>query len=84
MSEETKKTRTAIDEMGRSVAALFLELPEDIADDVKAKWAAVYNIIEQLRDLLQQVYAQTENGYRVKTLTRIEIKECLDSFFTEE
>jgi len=33
MSEETKKTRTAIDEMGRSVAALFLELPEDIADD---------------------------------------------------
>ena len=47
-------------------------------------YAAVYNIIEQLRDLLQQVYAQTENGYRVKTLTRIEIKECLDSFFTEE
>ena len=47
-------------------------------------YAAVYNIIEQLRDLLQQVYAQTENGYRVKTLTRIEIKESLDSFFTEE
>ena len=71
----------AIEEMCKSILCLYLEAPAEVMKGVEAKWKDVLFVLDRLRNLLQQVYEQTENGYRVKTLTRIEIKKRLDNFF---
>src|SRR5690348_4114344 len=36
-----------IAQMNKSVQCLYLELPESIANDVKAKWDAAYNLLSK-------------------------------------
>jgi len=60
-----------IDDMGRAVMSLFLELPEEIAKDVKAKWDAVYNIIEKRTAALENIEVLC---YAVHGKTRIDRK----------